>query len=173
MNKKEKEQKLQEYEEKVRGLLGHLLYGYKCEFMGDHPVMQVVYFDYKVSIIVRAELQRLLPEVELATVKRLLSRAALLSAIEPLLDCDYAFDHDDGEPLMVKKEWDDDDNEIESERRETPLLEWAISKLYDVDLSDKVLRYTEAEQDERALGTLWDNLKVRDDRHLSQQSNKD
>ena len=169
MNKKEKEQKLQEYEEKVRGLLGHLLYGYKCEFMGDHPVMQVVYFDYKVSIIVRAELQRLLPDVELATVKRLLSRAALLSAIEPLLDCDYAFDHDDGEPLMVKKEWDDDDNEIESERRETPLLEWAISKLYDVDLSDKVLRYTEAEQDERALGTLWDNLKVRDDRHLSQR----
>lgn len=172
MNKKEKEQKLQEYEEKVRGLLGHLLYGYKCEFMGDHPVMQVVYFDYKVSIIVRAELQRLLPDVELATVKRLLSRAALLSAIEPLLDYDYAFDYDDGEPLMVKKEWDDDDNEIESERRETPLLEWAISKLYDVDLSDKVLRYTEAEQAERALGTLWDNLKARDDWHLSQQSNK-
>jgi len=148
MNKKEKEQKLHEYEEKVRGLLGHLLYGYKCEFMGDHPVMQVVYFDYKVSIIVRA---------------------ALLSAIEPLLDCDYAFDHDDGEPLMVKKEWDDDDNEIESERRETPLLEWAISKLYDVDLSDKVLRYTEAEQDECAIGTLWDNLKASDDRHLSQR----
>lgn len=173
MNKKEKEQKLQEYEEKVRGLFGHLLYGYKCEFMGDHPVMQVVYFDYKVSIIVRAELQRLLPEVELATVKRLLSRAALLSAIEPLLDCDYAFDHDDGEPLMVKKEWDDDDNEIESERRETPLLEWAISKLYDVDLSDKVLRYTEEEKDERPIGSLWDNLIARDDRHLSQQSNKD
>ena len=173
MNKKEKEQKLQEYEEKVRGLLGHLLYGYKCEFMGDHPVMQVVYFDYKVSIIVRAELQRLLPEVELATVKRLLSRAALLSAIEPLLDCDYGFDHEDGEAFMVHKEWDDNDNEIESARRETPLLEWAISKLYDVDLSDKVLRYSEDEKNERPIGSLWDNLIARDDRHLSQQNYKD
>ena len=167
MNKKEKEQKLQEYEEKVRGLLGHRLYAYKCVFMGDRPVMQVVYFDYKVSIIVRAELQRLLPEVELATVKRLLSRAALLSAIEPLLDCDYAYDHDDGEPFMVQKEWDDDDNEIESARRETPLLDWAISKLYDVDLSEKTLRYTEAERHEQCSGTLVENLNKCDDYHLS------
>ena len=173
MNKKEREQKLQEYEEKVRGLLGHLLYGYKCEFMGDHPVMQVVYFDYKVSIIVRAELQRLLPEVELATVKRLLSRAALLSAIEPLLDCEYAYEHEDGEAFMVHKEWDDDENEIESARQETPLVEWAISKLYDVDLSEKELRYTDDEMDERAIGTLWGNLTARDDWHLSQRSNND
>ena len=74
---------------------------------------------------------------------------------------------------MVHKEWDDDDNEIESARRETPLLEWAISKLYDVDLSDKMLRYLEDEKDERPTGSLWDNLKARDDRHLSQQNNKD
>ena len=104
--------------------------------------------------------------------KRLLSRAALLSAIEPLLDCDYAYDHEDGEAFLVHKKWDDDDNEIESARRETPLLEWAISKLYDVDLSEKVLRYTDAEKTERAVGALWENLKVRDDWHLSQQSNK-
>lgn len=159
MNKKEKEQKLQEYEEKVRELLGNHLWGYRCEFMGDHPVMHVVYYDYKVSIITRAEIQRLCPEVELVRVERLLSKAALLYAIEPLLDDNNIDTEIDGEPLMVKREFDPADGyETEISREETLIGEWAKNKLFDVDLSDVDLRYLDDECEELPTGALCVNL---------------
>ena len=66
MTKEEQQQCEETYLQKALGLLGHRLKVFDVKWYGGHPVAQVVYWDYKVSIITRAELQQLMPEVEFA-----------------------------------------------------------------------------------------------------------
>ena len=81
MTQQEKDEKVREYKEKAIALLGHHMQVFECRWYGGHPVVQIAYNDYKVSIITRAELQQLMPEVEFASVIREFSTAAMLSEL--------------------------------------------------------------------------------------------
>ena len=84
MTQQEKDEKAQQYKEKAIALLGHHMQVFECRWYGGHPVVQIAYYDYKVSIITRAELQQLMPEVEFASVIREFSTAAMLSELDTI-----------------------------------------------------------------------------------------
>ena len=134
MKKLEKDLKTNEYFETTRKLLGFHLEDFDCEWQGDHPVVEVSYMDYKVSIITRAELQQLMPEVELACVKRRISTTAQLHQLIEIL---YGGKYFNGDEAFVRKA---DTGE------EVTLNEWAVSMLFNEDLSKEPLPYDDMER---------------------------
>lgn len=127
MTKEEQKQCEETYLQKALGLLGHRLKVFDVKWYGGHPVAQVVYWDYKVSIITRAELQQLMPEVEFATVKREFSVAAF---------CQQLF------VIMVDK-----CPSVSIDGATATLQEHCERMLYDTDLAREHLRYDEKEME--------------------------
>ncbi len=132
MKQEVKQAKIEEYTKKVNELLGSNLLECTCEYFGDHPVMEITYQDYKVSIITRAELQQLMPEVEFAKVKREISASAQLNLLFEVLESEYL----NGDKAFVRKTNGD----------EITLSDWAVSLLFDKDLSNANICYIENEK---------------------------
>lgn len=145
MSEKEKIHKLDEYFTKVKLLLGHRLHGYECTFYGDKPVMQIEYMDYKTSAQFRKELQKLMPEVEFATVKRFISDSARLSEIYEYAWCGK---DDQGNKILVKT----------TDGDYITLSDWSEARLYDQDLSNREINYNELELREWSESELYCHL---------------
>lgn len=127
MTQQEKDEKAQQYKEKAIALLGHHMQVFECRWYGGHPVVQIAYYDYKVSIITRAELQQLMPEVEFASVIREFSTAAMLSELEEIM---Y-----------------DDDITINYQGENVKVYELCERLLYNADLSSRPIRYHQEEKE--------------------------
>ncbi len=137
MTKEEQKQCEETYLQKALGLLGHRLKVFDVKWYGGHPVAQVVYWDYKVSIITRAELQQLMPEVEFATVKREFSDAAF---------CHQLF------LIMVNVA-----PSVTIDGTTATIQEHCERLLYDTDLSTESLRYDENEKEYNVVPIFrWD-----------------
>lgn len=129
MTQQEQKDRERQFEQLAVGLLGHRLKVFECKWYGGHPVVQVVYWDYKVSIITRAELQQLMPEVEFATVKREFSTAAMMEQL--------------WEVAVEEK------HRIAIDGREETLVELCERLLYNRDLTLGELRYSKKEMEEK------------------------
>ena len=137
MTKEEQKQREEAYLQKALGLLGHRLKVFDVKWYGGHPVAQVVYWDYKVSIITRAELQQLMPEVEFATVKREFSDAAFFHQLFLIMVNVAPSVTIDGTTATIQ--------------------EHCERLLYDTDLSTESLRYDENEKEYNVVPIFrWD-----------------
>ena len=137
MTGEEQKEKEREFKQLAVGLLGHCLKVFECKWYGGHPVAHVVYWDYKVSIITRAELQQLMPGVEFATIKREFSTAAMMEQLWDVLV--------NNDPTVIIK------------GQQEPLQELCERLLYNRDLSLENLRYSEDEKKtEICLMCQWD-----------------
>ena len=145
MNEKEKGYKLDEYFAKVKSLLGHRLTGYDCTFYGDKPVMMLEYMDYKTSEQMRRDLHKLMPEVELAMVKRWISDSARMDEV---MEQAWSGKDDKGYEIIVKTPAGD----------YITLNEWSYARLYDQDLSDRDINYNKSELQEWSESELYCHL---------------
>ena len=147
MTETEKGYKLDEYFAKVKTLLGHRLWAYDCNFYGDKAVMLIEYCDYKPSDQLRKELNKLMPEVELAMVKRTISDSARMSEV-----MEYAGTGEDdrGNTILVKTPAGD----------YLTLDEWAVARLYDKDLTTRDINYDKMELRDLSREELY--LKLRE-----------
>ena len=131
MTTKEQNEKIVNYLHKAHRLLGFRLEEFECEFQGDRPVIELAYFDYKPSGITRAELQQLMPEAELARVKRRISDTAQLQMIGELL-CGGEWD---GARAFVRL----------ASGEEISLSDWAVGQLCNDTLDAEDIPYNKLE----------------------------
>lgn len=141
MTENEKTYKLGEYFARVKAIFGHRLRGYDCRFFGDKAVMQVVYCDYKTTTVVRKELQKLMPEVELATVRREISDTAKMTEISEIA---WTAEYKGYKAVVVAPNGE-----------QYSLAEWAQDMLYDEDLTKRKLNYDEQEMQEPERNNLY------------------
>ena len=109
--------------------------------------MLIEYCDYKPSEQLRKELNKLMPEVELAMVKRTISDSARMSEV-----MEYAGTGEDdrGNTILVKTPAGD----------YLTLDEWAVSRLYDKDLTTRDINYDKMELRDLSREELY--LKLRE-----------
>ncbi len=124
MKQEEKQVKVKEYTKKTKHLLGTNLLECNCKFYGDNPVMEITYQDYKTSKQTREELEQLIPGVELAKVKRVISAKAILDLLFEVLESEYL----NGDKAFVRTTNGD----------EITLSDWGESILFDKDLSASI-----------------------------------
>ena len=106
-----------QYEQKVRSVLGNHMERFEIECAEtDHPIIHLMYVDFKPAPIVRAKLQMMMPEVEFAEISREFSQGA------------YAYYFTEG---YLNNSFKISCNQFGP----TPLLDYITSGLYNFDLS--------------------------------------